>query len=431
MSFRVLGKLPLQRRCPDGRRRRDRATPGVALNGTRVAAVVAREDKGKEGGKGKGDGKDEDYEFIPADFDEDAFIHKEMVSFRTTSILFLWGIVAALVSWGLFAAVDGRQVGWLIGLAVCAAFGFSLKLLFPRLKADVKHFGRREWLGTAFLFFFTWLAFFIIAVNPPVSDFAAPRVDLMAGPFVQQSGGDVTIDAFYEDNDRVVSHDFSLTGPDGAVPGSLEDLGRGHHRFVATDLEPGIYVARASAKDANGHEQNATTQFTVVDVAVRVYLPEGNKFDSPTDTLLVQTEGVEACRTKKGRVQNEPCIRAVHLDFSRGGAVTLLNTDDKLYLESAAAEGGWKATSNFAGWPIGNVSFHVTAEVIGQYSGAVFVDGGDLVSGPYNVTVPGPVGAYVPKVIKDPGAPARDVPGVGAALLVVGLLAAVAIARRK
>lgn len=384
---------------------------------------MAREDKGRDGGKGKGDGKDDDYEFVPADFDEDAFIHKEMVSFRTTSILFLWGIVAALVSWGLFAAVDGAKVGWLIGLAVCAAFGLSLKVIYPRLKADIKHFGRREWLGTGFLFFFTWLAFFIIAVNPPVSDFAAPRVDLMAAPFVQQSGGDVTIDAFFEDNDHVASYDFSLTGPDGVIPGDLQDLGRGHHRFVATDLEPGIYVARASARDDRGHEQNTTTQFTVVDVAVRVYLPEGNKFDSPTDTLLVQTEGVEACRTKKGRgVVNEPCIRTVHLDFTTGGL---------LYLESSAVDGGWKATSNFAGWPIGNVSFLVTAEVIGDYSGAVFVDGGDLVSGPYNLTVPGPVGAYQAKVIHDPGAPRRDVPGIGTAVLAVGLLAAVALARRR
>lgn len=396
----------------------DRATPIVALNGPRVAADVARDDKGKGSGKGQGDGKDEDYEFIPADFDEDAFIHKEMVSFRTTTILFLWGIVAALVSWGLFAAVDGRQVGWLIGLAVCAAFGFSLKLLFPRLKADVKHFGRREWLGTAFLFFFTWLAFFIIAVNPPVSDFAAPRVDVMAAPFVQQSGGDVTIDAFFEDNDRIVEHAFSLTGPDGVVPGELQDLGRGHHRFVAADLAPGIYVVRASAQDANGHAQNTTAQFIVVDVALRVYLPAANTFDAPTDTVLVQTESMVAC----GKGVRQACIRTVHLDFATGGT---------LFLEYAAAEGGWKATSNFAGWPVGNVSFHVTAEVIGAYSGAVFVDGGDLVSGPYNVTVPGPVGAYVPKVIQDPGAPARDVPGLGTALLVVGLLAAVAVVRRR
>ncbi len=378
---------------------------------------MAREDKGKDGGK---DG--EDYEFIPADFDEDAFIHKEMVSFRTTSILFLWGIVAALVSWALFAAVDGAKVGWLIGLAVCAAFGFSLKLLFPRLKADVKHFGRREWLGTGFLFFFTWLAFFIIAVNPPVSDFAAPRVDVLAAPFVQQSGGDVVLDVFFEDNTRVVSHDFTLNGPNGAVAGSLVDLGRGHHRFTAVDLAPGIYVAEASARDANGHEQNATTQFSVVEVALRVYLPEGNVFDSPTDSILVQTE-IDACHsTKKRGVTNSPCIRTVHLDLADGGQVIL---------EASAAEGGWKATSNFDGWRVGNATFTVTAEIIGSYAGGVFVDGGDLVSGPYTVNVPGPVGAYVAKVTKDPGAPTRSVPGIGPALLAVGLLAAVAISRRK
>ena len=80
------------------------------------------------------DGKDPDYEFIPPDFDEDAFIHKELVSFRTTSILFVWGIVAALVSWAIYGPMGADRGAWFAGLAVCAAFGFSLKVLYTQLK---------------------------------------------------------------------------------------------------------------------------------------------------------------------------------------------------------------------------------------------------------------------------------------------------------
>ncbi|MFA5944900.1 MAG: hypothetical protein WC876_10595, partial [Candidatus Thermoplasmatota archaeon] len=117
----------------------------------------------QEKGKDSKDGKDSDYEFIPPDFDEDAFIHREMVSFRTTLLLFLWGIVAAAVSWGAFAAMGGVKTGWLVGLGIAAVFFLGLKSVFTMLKVDIKHFGRREWLGTGALYFFTWLSFFIIA----------------------------------------------------------------------------------------------------------------------------------------------------------------------------------------------------------------------------------------------------------------------------
>ncbi|HEX2065337.1 MAG TPA: hypothetical protein VHI93_00855, partial [Candidatus Thermoplasmatota archaeon] len=85
------------------------------------------------------------YEFVPPDFDEDAFVHREMVSFKTTSILFGWGVLAAAASWAAYVAVGGTDLGWLIGLALCGAFGYALKFLFPRLGADVSHFKRKEW----------------------------------------------------------------------------------------------------------------------------------------------------------------------------------------------------------------------------------------------------------------------------------------------
>lgn len=396
----------------------DRARPGVALNGPRVANDVARNDKSSEGGK---DG--EDYEFIPADFDEDAFIHREMVSFRTTSILFLWGIVAALVSWGLFAAVDGAKVGWLLGLGVATVFGLALKWIYPRLKADIKHFGKREWLGTGFLFFFTWLAFFIIAVNPPVSDFAPPRVDLLAGPPVQQAGGTVVIDVFYEDNDRVASHDFLVTGPNGDIVAPLEDLGRGHYRATLTDLDAGIYMATAQAEDANGHPGETTLTFTVVETALDVFLPDGARFDAPQDALLVQVPGLPACKARKGGgMVEEPCLRTVYLEKADGGIVTL---------EFATAEGGWRATSNFDGWAQGNNTFTVVAQIRGVHTGSAFVDGGELREGPYSIDVTAPLGEYAPKVIGQPGAPMRSVPGVGVVALGVGLLALAAFARRR
>lgn len=372
--------------------------------------------------KGSGSSeKDGDYEFVPADFDEDGFIHKEMVSFRTTAVLFVWGIVAAAVSWALFGLVDGAKVGFLIGMGVAALFGFALKWIFPKLKADIRHFGRREWLGTGFLFFFTWLAFFILAINPPVSDYAPPRVDLHASPAVQQLGSDVTLEAFFEDNTRVASHTLTVTGPNGPVAVTDQDLGRGHHRYTVASLPLGIYVVEATATDGRGHSNNATLQFTIVEAALSVYLPDLGALDAPNDEVFVQVgAGIPAC-TKKAL--DPPCVRAVFLDLGNGKQV---------HLEYDVAKGGWGATANHAGWNAGANTFTVHAQLVGSYVGGnTLVPGGELEDGPHDVNVTAPLGTYEPKVLAQPAAPTRNVPGLELPLLGLGILAVVALARRK
>lgn len=377
---------------------------------------MARDDR-KDGKDGKAAGKDEDYEFVPPDFDEDSFIHREMVSFRTTTILFVWGILAALVSWALFGAVQGRFIGWGIGLAIAAAFGLALRWIFPRLKADIKHFGRREWLGTAFLFFFTWLAFFIIAVNPPISDYAAPRVDLVAGPLAQQEGGDVVVDAFFEDNDRVTDHELTITGPDGPVTPEHRDEGRGHHVYTVAGARPGLYQVEASATDRRGHTASDNLTFAVVEQALAVDLPDGDRLDEPTDAVTVDVAGQEAC-TKK---QREDCVRTVYLEIEGGSRVVL---------EFNRQVGRWIAYPNHAGWSSGPVAFTAVAEFVDTYSGHVRIDGGSVRSGPHALNVSAALGDYVPAIVNDPGPPARSVPGLGVPLLAVALLGLVLLARR-
>lgn len=373
--------------------------------------------KSSEGSKGK-----EDYEFLPPDFDEDQFIHREIVSFRTTLILFLWGIVAAAVSWGLFAAVEGARMGWFYGLMVCAVFFLALRFLFKRFGADIKHWGRREWVGTGFLFFFTWLGVFIVAINPPVSDFAPPRVDVHVGPPIQQAGGMVNVDVFYEDNDRVATHDFRISQGGLAIAdeSALVQVGRGHYRY-SNALPAGVYDVAASASDDNGNTQAANATVAVVETALKVFLPDNATIDSPTDQVFVQVaaDGVNACTSKNRR---SPCIRTVHLDIQGGGIVPL---------EYSKAAGGWAATSNFAGWRMGSNVFNVTAEAVDSWAGSVRIPGGDLSSGPHGIEMKLEPGSYAPKVISDPKQTARSVPGFEAVGLIVGLVAIAAVLRGR
>lgn len=378
--------------------------------------------KGEKGDKESGD---ESYEFLPPDFDEDAFIHKEIVSFRTTAILFVWGILAALVSWGAFAAVDGRDsIGWPVGLAICLVFGLALKFIFPRLKADISHWGRREWLGTAFLFFFTWLAFFIVIINPPISDYAAPTVSVHANPAVQQAGGLVTVDAFAEDNIDVASHDLELLsgGSTRALP-AAQDLGRGHTRYNLTDLPVGTYVLRGSAVDVNGHIGTGSKEFTLVEKTLELFLPDGGRIDSPTDQVFVQAQGAEQCKTKKGTVTQTGCIRTVRLELVGGGSIAM---------EHVASDGGWRATSNFAGWHPDNNTFRVVAEFADEFQGTTVIDGGAwTLPSTSTVKLTIATGEFEVKVPNDRTPNARNVPAPVAALAFVALLGAAAMRRRE
>ncbi|HUR25430.1 MAG TPA: hypothetical protein VM327_05390 [Candidatus Thermoplasmatota archaeon] len=393
-----------------------------------MAQEKGRDSKdGKESTPRKGE---ENYEFIPPDFDEDAFIHKELVSFRTTLILFLWAIVAAAVSWGAFAAMGGSKTAWLVGIAIAAVFFLGLRRLFAMLKVDVKHFGKREWLGTAALFSFTWLAFFIIAINPPISDFAPPRVELHASPMLQEADDEVTIDLFVEDNHGVDEHSFTLRhdGQAIATEDQLVSMGRGHYRYVATGLAPGTYEAVAAASDDTGHSGNDSIQFAVIEKALLVTLPEGSRLDQATDQVLVKAAvpGFDPCQVKKGRVTNAPCVRTVQLRFADGRTMDL---------EHSSTFGGWQATSNFAGWHGGDNNFTVVAQMLPTYAGQTKVDGGNITAGPFEVTVDtanNPLGDYAPKVIAEPKARQRNVPGLELPLLTVGLLgAALLLARRR
>ena len=390
----------------------------------------------QEKGRDSKDGKDstprkgeENYEFIPPDFDEDTFIHRELVSFRTTLILFLWAIVAAAVSWGAFAAMGGVKTGWLLGLGIAAVFFLGLRKLFAVLKVDIKHFGKREWLGTGALYFFTWLSFFIIAINPPISDFAAPRVELHASPGLQEADDPVTIDLFVDDNHAIDDYTFRLErdGQMLAGKGDLTTVGRGHYRYWANGLAPGSYVASASATDDSDHTDNDTVSFAVVQSILQVTLPEGGRLDQATDQVLVKatSPGFDPCETKKGRVTNFPCVRTVQLVFSDG---------KRMALEHSATFGGWQATSNFAGWTEGANNFTVEMRMLPSFAGSAKVAGGNITAGPFGLTVDvtnNPLGAYVPKVIDEPKAPTRNVPGLELPLLAVGLFAAVLVLRRR
>ena len=352
---------------------------------------------------------EEEYQFIPPDFDEDHFIHKEMVSFHTTVVLFLAGIVAALASWAAFAAVDGTRTGWFLGLVIVAAAFAGLRPLFAALKIDIEHWARREWLGTAFLIFFTWLAFFIILVNPPVSDFAEPDLHVYTSPAAAAEGDTVVIDVFYTDNGAVAKRTFELQAPDGTTR-SADDLvhvAGSHHRLSLDGVEAGTYTWSATATDKAGHQAsiNGTIEVDadVLDVTV-------GDLTRPTEEVFV-------------RVPDELNLWAVYAQLESG---------DRVYLEYDDKVGGWIATANFEGWQEGNNTFDIVAQERNRFQGTTLVAGGTLRAGPFTVEVtePGDYDDSLPKRANPTQAPSRNVPGPEVGLVLAGIVGVAFVARR-
>lgn len=149
----------------------------------------------------------EDVPFEIPEFNEDEFVRKELISFRTTIILFVFSLLVALVTFGVWkyvwASKDLNAGEWWLLALVALAFGGALPFLYRLFRIDISHWKRREWMGTAFLHFFFWLGFTLLLVNPPISDNAPPAIDAVATPGVQSPGFPITLAAYVGDNDAV------------------------------------------------------------------------------------------------------------------------------------------------------------------------------------------------------------------------------------
>ena len=115
--------------------------------------------------------KDKGGEWKPPAFDEVEFMKKEMRAAKATIIVVLWTLPSAVLSFGL-------TLGGVAVVAFFAGIGmmFLLKWIFPLLKVDISGYKRKDWIGHGATFFFSWLAFWILLLNPPFADLTNPVI---------------------------------------------------------------------------------------------------------------------------------------------------------------------------------------------------------------------------------------------------------------
>lgn len=114
--------------------------------------------------KKRKDEKEEEYEWVPPEFDEKAFLLKDIVGTKALMFTAAMAIVFGIVSFAVGVAIN-NYVGFLAYVAGAIALNYSYTLLKIN-RADID---KKTTIGNVALYFLLALGIWIILMNPPFS----------------------------------------------------------------------------------------------------------------------------------------------------------------------------------------------------------------------------------------------------------------------
>ena len=115
--------------------------------------------------------KTEPFEFKVPEFDEVAFMKREVEGAKAAMITLGYAFAVALGSWALTLA-GFASVGGLVGFVAL----YGLRYLYPLAGVDLSKFDWKLWAGNGAIHLFAWFAFWVLLLNPPILDIAPPLI---------------------------------------------------------------------------------------------------------------------------------------------------------------------------------------------------------------------------------------------------------------
>ena len=113
-------------------------------------------------------------------------MRQEIQGAKAAVLTILWAVLGAGVAFLLYSVLP--ILAFFAGIAV----GFGLYFFLPLFGIKTDSFKRRDWAGHGITYFFSWLAFWIILLNPPFGDFTLPTVQgVSASPYTAGYIGDL------------------------------------------------------------------------------------------------------------------------------------------------------------------------------------------------------------------------------------------------
>ncbi|HEX9341397.1 MAG TPA: hypothetical protein VF992_09585 [Thermoplasmata archaeon] len=130
--------------------------------------------------------KEEEPDWVAPEFDEIGYMRREIQGARAAVATILWAVVGAIVAFLLFSV--SPALAFFAGIAVA----FGLYFILPLFGIKIDAFQRKDWAGHGITYFFSWLAVWIILLNPPFGDFTDPTVQgISVSPYSAGYTGDL------------------------------------------------------------------------------------------------------------------------------------------------------------------------------------------------------------------------------------------------
>jgi len=295
----------------------------------------------------------EEYEFQMPHFDEEEFISEQKKKAKSSFLSFGFGILMGITSSVIWISLGDSSIKWPVTflLGICS-IGFLIKI-FQLFKINTSTFERKDWLGTGAFYFFTFLAFFIICINPPFYDGSPPVIDTFALPGVQEIGGTTVVTAKITDNVGLSDTTIEIVTPNGAIiNGTL--INDGEHMyfydFVDTENLTGIFTYRITSKDSNGNEVTGNGNFTFREDIIHISEYQQGQSLTRLDEIKIRV-------TKLGMNKNN---MRVFYTVNNGEEINASYSGEDTY----AGEYIYTSSPDRIGWTTGFVNVKVFVEFI-------------------------------------------------------------------
>ncbi|MFP4051742.1 MAG: hypothetical protein ACLFVB_08400 [Thermoplasmata archaeon] len=140
--------------------------------------------------------EEEEYDFDMPEFDKVEYMKNEIRKGKSILASVAIAPIFSFVALQLFILIGDwtlAMIGGLTGLVV-------IPPLLRTIGVDTGELGKKEWATDVVMYFFTFLAIWVILMNPPVNDFAHPTVndidvevqDLESGELVELDEANIT-----------------------------------------------------------------------------------------------------------------------------------------------------------------------------------------------------------------------------------------------
>jgi hypothetical protein len=226
--------------------------------------------------------EEEKYEFVPPDFDEKAFLRKDMLGTKALMITTLVAIVVGILAYFL------GNVYVLLGGAIIVFGAALLRWIYPIFKIQPKDVEKKMIAGNIVVLMVLSLGIWIMLMNSPFSDHSPPEITASSisfndngvwKPYVSESettihSGDlVNITVKARDNGRIASVTIeihSLSQSSGTYVDMNYTGSYGQYDYVrrfTTDplnpTQPTTYIFTIKVIDGVGNQATKSGSFTV------------------------------------------------------------------------------------------------------------------------------------------------------------------------